>query len=285
MDVINNRVWIENTSPRVTDISKLDLETYYTINVLKQAGAEFEIGPANPPMYGVGIYCTNFSLAEIKQILIKNRHTLSRPLEEATKTYEDEEDIVDNLKEHLKNLSVRYNLAILNGSFGPKDNDIKEEVISTFNKDIIPLIDSLTVKDQARLLKDLKDDLNIESGEIIQETIKRLNHNLGFNELEIEEERVEHDIPTLIASKIVALLKNYHLAKKEGIYGANNDIVLNSLANEFNSVIVPSITSLSREEKIILAEKLNDIPDSLDIDRGILNRLIEEINSLLGRQK
>ena len=286
MDVINNRVWIENTSPRVKDISKLDLETYYTISVLKQAGAEFELGPANPPIYGVGIYCTNFSLDEIRQILIKNRHTISRPLEEETKTYEKEESIVDSLKEHLKNLSLRYNLAMLNGSFGMKDNDIKREVINTFNKDIIPLIDSLTIEDQARLLKDLKDEERIEDGEIIKGAIKRLNHNLGFNDLETNEDITEeHDVPTLIASKIVGLLKNYHLAKKEGIYGANNDIVLNSLANEFNNVIVPSIVSLSREEKLILAEKLNDLSASPDIDHNVVNRLVDEINSLIGRSK
>ncbi len=284
MDVINNRVWIENTSPRVTDISMLDLDTYCTISVLKKAGAKFELGLANPPVYGVGIYCTNFSLDEIKKILMKNRQFLSRPIEEVPRSYKIEEDRVSNLQKQLKSLAVRYNLAMHKGAFGIKGQDIETEVIETFNKDIIPIIDSLTIEEQARLLEMLKDNRE-ENSEIIVGAITRINHNLGLDDEEIEEERItESDMPTLITSKIVTLLKNYHLAKKEGIYGANNEIVLNSLANEFNNVIIPSIMSLSSEEKIILAEKLNNL-SSLDMGSDIIGRLVDQIYTLIGRSK
>lgn len=71
MEIINGKVWIENTSKKITNVSQLNFNIYKTIRELINAGAIIEIGPGNPPEYGNGIYCTNLNIDEIVSILNK----------------------------------------------------------------------------------------------------------------------------------------------------------------------------------------------------------------------
>ena len=71
MKDINGKIWIENVDGDIKNISQLDPEIYKVPIKLMQFGANIEIGPAIQPVCknDNGIYCTNLTIDQIKQLL------------------------------------------------------------------------------------------------------------------------------------------------------------------------------------------------------------------------
>ncbi|MCH5166702.1 MAG: hypothetical protein J1F35_02300 [Erysipelotrichales bacterium] len=161
MEIINGKVWVENTSANIDNIDDLDLNTYRLIKLLLLRGAKMEIGPGNG--YGAGIYCSNLTIEQIKAIITDNENqnvTITADSFDAP-TPEEEvpatDDIVGQSYKTIKALSKSYYEAELHGLMGVNTGDILERIVSQYKEDVLPIVLELPDDDKIRLVTRLEE--------------------------------------------------------------------------------------------------------------------------------
>ena len=180
MIILDGKVWYENISKKINDISQLDRDTFKGLFELIEQGANFEIGPGIPPEDGNGLYCTNWTIEQItnyfsnrfseKETTIDIAEEKSLPNElfdtiintnyfsnrfsekEATIDIAEEKSLPNELFYTIINMAKSYQLAYIHASIGFNTGDVLDEISSKYKTEIKPKMKSLSEEDRKKLL-------------------------------------------------------------------------------------------------------------------------------------
>lgn len=213
MQEVNGKIWIENVEREVKDASQLDPNIYKIPMWLMQHGGNIEIGPGMPPEkrdhdmepmhgekidYGNGIYCTNLTVDQIVQLL-KEKDVEERALEAQQKASEDLdmdveptmeelgldlENKVDSIVASIYRKSRNYRLGRSHLLMGIPIGDALENLVASYESDIVPKINGLSDEEKKELLEKLQGVLdnpivNIERG-FFTKSIESINASLNL---------------------------------------------------------------------------------------------------------
>ena len=147
MKISNGKVWYENISKEIKDISQLDRNIYKGLFELIEHGAIFEIGPGIPPEHGNGLYCTNWNIEQITDYF-SNRFSEK----ETTIDIAKEKNLPNELFNTIINMAKSYQLAYIHAKIGINTGDVLDEISSKYETEIIPKMKSLSEEDRKILL-------------------------------------------------------------------------------------------------------------------------------------
>lgn len=145
MKVINGKVWIENTDT-ITDVQELDFNIYKVIKLFLSNGATIEIGESTTD-YGVGLYCTNYSQDELREIIKEDyeRRNINIPM------------VVTNMFSYIKALGQSHREAEFQGyAYGFNTGDVLYKIRLTCKEDVIPKILGFEEADRETLISMLE---------------------------------------------------------------------------------------------------------------------------------
>lgn len=171
MKEVNGKIWIENVSRDVKDVQQLDLNTYRIPARLMQVGGNIEIGPAIPPEYGNGIYCTNLTMKQvIEQVSYvyneggadkRTEDNEKEPKEGYSEGLDDSPDSrVDNILASIYRKSKNYRLGQSHLFMGFPVGESLEHLVSSYESDIVPKFDELSMDEKQELLEKLQNVLD-----------------------------------------------------------------------------------------------------------------------------
>ena len=147
MEISNGKVWYENISKEINDISQLDRNTYKDLFDLIEHGAIFEIGPGMPPEHGNGLYCTNWTIEQITDYFSNRFYE-----KETTIDIAEEKSLPNELFDTIINMAKSYQAAYIHASIGLNTGDVLYKIRSKYKTDIKPKMKSLSEEDRKILL-------------------------------------------------------------------------------------------------------------------------------------
>ena len=154
MKISNGKVWYENISEEINDISQLDRNIYKGLFELIEHGANFEIGPGIPPEHGNGLYCTNWTIEQITDYFSNNSYE-----KEATIDIAEEKSLPNELFDTIINMAKSYQLADIHAKIGINTGDVLYGIESKYETEIIPKMKSLSEEDRKKLLTLIENEI------------------------------------------------------------------------------------------------------------------------------
>ena len=147
MIISNGKVWYENISKEINNISQLDRNIYKGLFELIEHGANFEIGPGIPPEHGNGLYCTNWTIEQITNYF-SNRFSEK----ETTIDIAEEKSLPKELFDTIIKMAKSYQLAYIHAKIGINTGDVLDKISSKYETEIIPKMKSLSEEEKKELL-------------------------------------------------------------------------------------------------------------------------------------
>ena len=173
MIISKGKVWYENISKEINDISQLDRNIYKGLFELIEHGANFEIGPGIPPEDGNGLYCTNWTIEQITNYF-SNRFSEK----ETTIDIAEEKSLPKELFDTIINMAKSYQLAYIHANIGINTGDVLDEISSKYKTEIIPKMKSLSEEDRKKLLTLIETEIEKNDPNVPKNFLKNIKEVL-----------------------------------------------------------------------------------------------------------
>ena len=173
MIISKGKVWYENISKEINDISQLDRNIYKGLFELIGQGANFEIGPGIPPEDGNGLYCTNWTIEQITNYF-SNRFSEK----ETTIDIAEEKSLPNELFDTIINMAKSYQLAYIHANIGINTGDVLDEISSKYKTEIIPKMKSLSEEDRKILLTLIETEIEKNDPNVPKNFLKNIKEVL-----------------------------------------------------------------------------------------------------------
>ena len=173
MIISNGKVWYENISKEIKDISQLDRNIYKCLFELIEHGANFEIGPGIPPEHGNGLYCTNWTIEQITNYF-SNRFSE----QETTIDIAEEKSLPKELFDTIIKMAKSYQLAYIHAKIGINTGDVLYGIESKYETEIIPKMKSLSEEDRKKLLTLIENEIEKNDPNVPKNFLKNIKEVL-----------------------------------------------------------------------------------------------------------
>lgn len=188
MKEVNGKIWIENVSRDVKDISQLDLKTYRIPARLMEVGGILEIGPGISPKneddgveqgyediskYVNGIYCTNLTMEQVmEQVhLVFNEDKPYKPTIKEEEPKEPEKldmqepettakSNVDSIYASIYRIGEDYRTGKSHLLMGVPVGASLEHLVDDYKKNVVPKFATLSSEEKEELLEKLQNLLD-----------------------------------------------------------------------------------------------------------------------------
>ncbi len=188
MKEVNGKIWIENVSRDVTDVSQLDLKDYRIPARLMEVGGIIEIGPAIQPThegedielnpgdiskYVNGIYCTNLTMEQVMEqvhLVFNDSKVLKTPTEKEEEKEPEKLDMqepettaksnVDSIYASIYRIGEDYRTGKSHLLMGVPVGASLEHLVDDYKKNVVPKFATLSSEEKEELLEKLQNLLD-----------------------------------------------------------------------------------------------------------------------------
>lgn len=175
----------------------------------------------------------------------------------------EEKKTVNDIIDSLCSMGKSFNLAVQHSMFGVDTSDIMEDLNKQYYDEIIPAMIVLSDKEQKSLIRKINEKLKLKDPDLNLNLLRNAKDYLKNHpavDVMIKDETEKKDLTlTELFTRICCLGRDYKNVKNQKKSHTDTKEILNNITKEYDETIVPTVKTLSDEDKKELLGRIEEV--------------------------